>query len=101
MCMYLNVYSRPLGAGWNVLEGSTPAFVNEPCVFERAFACPSRPKRDNAVDLNKDPNLKPNECYLEHIGDSGAGKMIWSERALGEQGFHNLCGVPALVHRPH
>eukprot|EP00973_Karenia_brevis_P057097 7943969-Karenia_brevis.AAC.1 len=54
--------------------------------MERTFASSSNVKRDNVVESNKRANLKANECYLEHIGDSGAGKMIWSERAFEELG---------------
>eukprot|EP00973_Karenia_brevis_P088479 12268797-Karenia_brevis.AAC.1 len=64
---------------------------------------PSRVKRDNVTDLNRGVNrvnLKSSECYLEHTGDSGAGK-IWSERAFEEQGiprsWWTSCIDPASV----
>eukprot|EP00973_Karenia_brevis_P030160 4157019-Karenia_brevis.AAC.1 len=70
------------------------------CV-DKSYAAPSNVKRDNVVELNKRSNLKSNECYFEHIGDSGAGKMIWSERALEEQGIPkhlwSSCLGPASV----
>ena len=35
----------------------------------------------------KNPVCGPDECWFEHIGDSGAGRMIWSEAAMKEQGI--------------
>eukprot|EP00973_Karenia_brevis_P059733 8315018-Karenia_brevis.AAC.1 len=54
---------------------------------DKTFAVSTNVKRDNVVELNKRTKLTPSECYLEYIGDSGAGKMIWSERAFEEQGI--------------
>ena len=39
------------------------------------------------VRRSKNSVCGPDECWIEHIGDSGAGRMIWSEWAMEEQGI--------------
>ena len=39
------------------------------------------------VYQKKNPICGPDECWLEHIDDSGAGRIIWSEKAMEDQGI--------------
>ena len=41
----------------------------------------------NRVRFMKKPIINSNEWWLDYIGDSGAGRLIWSDEAFEEQGI--------------